>query len=396
MRSAGEILPNLVHFGRILRAAGVPVSAVEIAALAEALVHTGLRSRSDVRDAARAVLVRRREHLAVLDQAFDLVWRSHERGSLPDLGGTLQAPRPQEHRAELPIGQPRASGDEPTGSERPLPDRHHTASALELLRKKDFAELSSQELDELRLLMRGLRWDLRLRRTRRRVRGRAGRFLDMRRTLRQNQRQGGELLKLAWLRHKRKRRPLVLLCDISGSMEAYSRVLLQFVYGITNGLEQTEAFVFGTRLTRITRSLRARDPDQALRQVAMLVKDWAGGTRIGETLKEFNQRWGRRVLGRGAMVLIISDGWDCGDIELLERQLGRLRRSCKRLMWLNPLLGGAGYEPLTRGIVAALPHMDDFLPVHNLESLEQLGRLLASATERPASGRRNKGATRRA
>jgi uncharacterized protein with von Willebrand factor type A (vWA) domain len=198
----------------------------------------------------------------------------------------------------------------------------------------------------------------------------------MRRTFRQNLRYGGEPLQLAWRRRKLKRRPLVVICDISGSMERYSRVLLKFIYAISNGLEKVEAFVFSTRLTRITHHLKNRDIDTALDEATLSIHDWAGGTRIGESLKTFNYEWGRRVLGQGAIVLLISDGWDRGDIDLLEQEMNRLQLSCHRLIWLNPLLGAENYEPLTRGIQTALPYIDDFLPVHNLKSLEQLGVLL--------------------
>jgi uncharacterized protein with von Willebrand factor type A (vWA) domain len=183
---------------------------------------------------------------------------------------------------------------------------------------------------------------------------------------------------LSWRNIRTEPRPLVLICDISGSMERYSRILLQFAHAISAGLGNVETFVFGTRLTRITRQLRHKDIDDAIDAVSKHVVDWSGGTRIGEAIKEFNFRWGRRVLGRSPVVLLISDGWDRGDPELLAREMDRLQRSCHRLIWLNPLLGTPGYEPLTVGMQAALPFVDDFLPVHNLVSLEQLGAKLAS------------------
>ncbi|MFQ5709902.1 MAG: VWA domain-containing protein, partial [bacterium] len=178
-------------------------------------------------------------------------------------------------------------------------------------------------------------------------------------------------------------RDLVILCDISGSMERYSRMLLHFMHTITAGKLKVETFVFGTRLTRITRTLRRRDIDDAVTSVSQAVNDWAGGTRIGEAVRDFNYLWARRVLRSGAVVLIISDGWDRGDIPLLEREIARLARSCARLIWLNPLLGYEGYEPLTRGMRAVLPSIDDFLPVHNLESLQQIGAVLASVMKNP-------------
>jgi len=183
---------------------------------------------------------------------------------------------------------------------------------------------------------------------------------------------------MAWREPRTRQRPLVVLCDISGSMERYSRILLQFVHTISDGLHDVETFVFGTRLTRITRLLREKDIDDAIAAVSKQVIDWSGGTRIGEAIKDFNFLWGRRVLGRGAVVLLISDGWDRGDPQLLSREMSRLQRSCYRLIWLNPLLGSPGYQPLTQGMQAALPNVDDFLPVHNLASLEQLGEKLTS------------------
>jgi uncharacterized protein with von Willebrand factor type A (vWA) domain len=206
----------------------------------------------------------------------------------------------------------------------------------------------------------------------------------MRRTLRRSLRSEGEVFSWAYREQKTKPRPLVVIADISGSMERYTRLLLHFIYGMKSALNQPmEAFVFSTRLTRITRPLQLRDLDLALKNVGQLVNDWAGGTRIGESLKTFNFDWGRRVLGRGAVVLIISDGWDRGDVELLAHEMARLQRNCHRLIWLNPLLGATGYEPLTRGIQAALPHIDDFLPVHNLASLEDLANLLENLDRRP-------------
>jgi len=226
------------------------------------------------------------------------------------------------------------------------------------------------------------------RRTRRQLAAPDGRLPDPRRTLRRSLRWGGEALELSFRRRKIKRRPVVALADISGSMEPYSRMLLQFLYALSSSTDRLEAFVFGTRLTRITRELENRDIDRALKEATAAVADWAGGTRIGETLRRFNFDWGRRVLGQGAVVLVISDGWDRGEPELLAREMARLARSCERLIWLNPLIATPGFEPLTRGLQAALPHVDDFLPVHNLESLEQLAELLRKITRRAAGARR--------
>jgi uncharacterized protein with von Willebrand factor type A (vWA) domain len=248
-----------------------------------------------------------------------------------------------------------------------------------VLRRKDFAEMSVDELKRARELIAELVWQLGERRTRRKQPG-AGRLFDLRRTLRRNLKYGGEVLKWARREPKFKPRPLVVIADISGSMERYTNLLLQFIYSLSSGLDRVEAFVFSTQLTRISRQLHNRDAERALREVASAVTDWAGGTRIGEALKDFNFKWGRRVLSRGAIVMIISDGWDRGDIVLLRQEMARLSLSSHRLIWLNPLLGHEGYEPLTQGMSAALPYIDDFLPVHNLVSLEQLGKVLARSS----------------
>ncbi|NJM07145.1 VWA domain-containing protein, partial [Candidatus Gracilibacteria bacterium] len=257
-----------------------------------------------------------------------------------------------------------------------------TYSRGELLRSKDFGQFSYEEVQASKELLRKMRWRVEERPTRRKQAARRGHVLDLRRTLRQNMRYGGEPLQLAWRETRSEPRPLVVLCDISGSMERYSRILLQFVHSFASAYGHVEAFVFGTRLTRITRQLRHKDIDDAVSAVAKQVLDWSGGTRIGDAVKEFNFSWGRRVLGHGPVVMLISDGWDRGDPTLLSREMDRLQRSCHRLIWLNPLLGQANYQPLTLGMQAALPFVDDFLPVHNLNSLEQLGKHLATLSEK--------------
>jgi uncharacterized protein with von Willebrand factor type A (vWA) domain len=206
--------------------------------------------------------------------------------------------------------------------------------------------------------------------------------LDMRRLLRRSIRYGGELLVFSWKSPSLRPRPLVLLCDISGSMERYSRILLNFAYALKTASTRVEAFVFATRLTRITGLLRHHDVDTALNRVAASVEDWSGGTRIGEAIESFNRRYARRVLGHGATVAIISDGWDRGDTEQMRHAIAHLQRSCHRLIWMNPLMGAPGYEPLTLGLQAALPFVDDFLPAHNLANLEALGKLLLDTAGR--------------
>jgi uncharacterized protein with von Willebrand factor type A (vWA) domain len=210
----------------------------------------------------------------------------------------------------------------------------------------------------------------------------------MRRSLRRNLGYGGELLEWSFRKPKFKPRPLVIIADISGSMERYTRLLLHFIYSLTKGLEHSvEAFVFGTRLTRISRQLELKDVDLSMKEITRSVPDWSGGTRIGANLKKFNYHWARRILSRGAVVLMISDGWDRGDPHLLANEMARLQRSCHRLIWLNPLLGSPNYQPLTRGMMAALPYIDDFLPVHNLATLEALARHLEWLDDRRPSRR---------
>ncbi|MFQ5612778.1 MAG: VWA domain-containing protein [Anaerolineae bacterium] len=384
MKDEGHLLRNIVLFGRLLRALEMDVTPTQILDLVEGLKYVDLRRRGDVKNTARTILVKRPEHLPLFDRAFDLFWRARETGelSMMDLGTLLRKNHQQPERHEL---VPKEEGGGGNGSEdepsEPELETVYTYSAREVLRHKDFVDLTPEELDEVKRLMRAMTWELEQRRTRRKIRALRGNYLDLRRTLRKNLRYGGEPLELSRQHRKQKRRPLVVICDISGSMARYSRILLKFVYVISNGLKNVEAFVFSTRLTRITRQLKERDVDAALDQVTAVVHDWAGGTRIGEALKTFNYEWARRVLGQGAIALIISDGWDRGDIDLLEREIKRLQLSTHRLIWLNPLLGSENYEPLTRGIQAALPHIDDFMPVHNLASLEQLGELLERLSE---------------
>jgi len=384
---SGHLLHNLVLFNRLLRELGLDVNPGRVIDLVQALSLVQIGRRSDFFYTLQSLLVHNKEDLPLFEQAFDLFWRRpvHEL-SLADLF-RREPPRPKD-----PIIKPPDLQENVAQKEKETPDQEddepievievtQTYSTQEMLRQKDFDDLSAEELEEVRRMMAAMVWQLGERRTRRTQTGR-GRNPDLRRLLRKNLRYGGELLDWPYRRPKYRPRPLIVIADISGSMERYSRLLLHFIYSLTAGLEQkVEAFVFSTRLTRITYPLRDKDIDRALHNVSGLIHDWAGGTRIGEAIKTFNYDWGRRVLGRGAVVLVISDGWDRGDPALLKKEMDRLHKSCHRLIWLNPLLGSAQYEPLTRGIVAALPHVDDFLPVHNLASLEDLATHLAQLTD---------------
>jgi uncharacterized protein with von Willebrand factor type A (vWA) domain len=378
-KTQGHLLRNIVLFGRLLRALGMDVTPTQMLDWVEGLKYVDLRRRQDVKDAARAIFVNHHDFLPLFDKAFDLFWQARGEKELSELDLSAFVQQLTQARQEETLAPPEEGGEGSNGQEKdeePIIERIYTYSAREVLRQKDFAEMTLPEVEEVKHLIQHMEWKLEQRRTRRKTPASNGTFIDMRRTLRQNMRYGNEPLQLVWRSRRLKRRPMVVISDISGSMERYSRILLKFIYAISSGLDRVQAFVFSTRLTRITRQLKERDIDVALDQVSQAIPDWAGGTRIGDALKTFNYHWGRRVLGQGAIVLIISDGWDRGDIDLLAHEMRRLQLSCQRLIWLNPLLGMESYEPLTRGIQAALPHIDDFLPVHNLASLEQLGRLL--------------------
>jgi hypothetical protein len=256
-------------------------------------------------------------------------------------------------------------------------------SPVELLHHKNFAAFTEEEKRIVRQAMAKLIWQFNARQTRRlRRTSKQTRYIDLRGSIRANTNNGGEIIHLRWRRRKKKPRPLVVICDISGSMDSYSRLFLHFIHSLSRDVRHVEAFAFGTRLTHLTPALRHSDVDTAVDKISHLVLDWSGGTRIGESLKIFNYRWARRVLGWGATVIIISDGWERGDLDLLDREMDRLSRSVHRLIWLNPLAGSPGYQPLVGGIQTVLPYCDDFLPLHNLHSLEQVVTRLGAVTWR--------------
>ncbi len=386
----GQLLANVLAFGRVLRGLGLDAGPDRMLDLVAALDHVPVGSRTDFRNAARALCVRRRDEISRFDEAFEVFWRKPAEGStaldLRSLGERRKLRRPAFTSAPPPGALPAPEGDDARGEE-PPPLLHLTLtwSAQELLRHKDFGELTGDELEKVQRAIRDLACRLAGRRTRR-LRPGDGNTVDLRRTLRRSLPRGGEILDWSRRGPRTRPRPIVVLADISGSMERYTRLLLLFLYSLTRGLgRRVEGFLFGTRLTRVTRELEDRDPAEALDRIAKTVADWSGGTRIGETLREFNLRWARRVLGQGAVVLFISDGWDRGDPDTLRTEMARLQRSAYRLIWLNPLLGAPDYEPLARGMRAALPFVDDFLPVHSLASLEALGRRLEELpADRPA------------
>ncbi len=266
---------------------------------------------------------------------------------------------------------PGETTDEAPDDDATDPERVATWSDRGGTANRDFAELTADELAEARRALARLAWTPGERRTRRWVRGRGAR-VDLRRAIAESLRTGGDVVRLPRRKRRIRPRPLVLLCDVSGSMERYSRMLLQFAHAVTRRHQRVETFLFSTRLTRVTRELRLSGADDALASVSRAVTDWSGGTRIGQAVREFHQRWSRRVLHRGPVVLLISDGWDRGDPVELGEQIARLQRSCHRLVWLNPLIGTTDYAPLTRGLQAALPFVDDFLPARTLNNLADL------------------------
>jgi uncharacterized protein with von Willebrand factor type A (vWA) domain len=343
-----------------------------------ALNHIELRSQVDFRGALRAVFVSRKDELATFEAAFDIFWAPADpRASAGQMPGRSRALPMSPERAKawsnaLGLNQSQMKREQDVTI---VPASSSGYSADELLRHKDFEQMTWEELEQVRRLLEQSSWRVAERRTRRLRPAKAGQ-IDLRRTARHAIRSSGELMRLFRRRPRLRRRPLVLLCDVSGSMEKYSRLLMIFTHAIARR-EDLEAFVFSTRLTRVTRLLRQRDLDKSLDSLSKGVRDFSGGTRIGDALADFNRHWARRVLGHGAVVIIVSDGWDRGDPAQLTAELIHLRRSAHRLIWLNPLIGSEGYQPLTRGMAAALPYCDDFLAAHNLKALDDLGNLLA-------------------
>jgi uncharacterized protein with von Willebrand factor type A (vWA) domain len=349
---------NLIAFGRLLRRFGLAVDPGRVRDAVTALEHVDLGSRPDVQAALRSLLVQRHEDFAAFDKAFDMFFSS--------------APRVQ----ALP--EPR---------ENAVPDSSVSAIAIvrtwsdtETIADKDFAALTDEEQALARQALQRIDWKMAERRTRRWEPGR-GRRIDLRRAMTQSLRTGGEITTLPRRTRKTKPRPMVLLGDVSGSMERYTRTLLIFAHALSRSRQRVEAFLFATRLTRVTPALRSPRPDAAIAAVSRTVRDWSGGTRIGEALRDFNRRWRRRTLHGGPIVLLISDGWDRGEPAMLRDEVARLQRSCHRLVWLNPLIGTIDYAPLTRGLEAALPYVDDFLPVRTLRDVRELALHLSALNQ---------------
>jgi uncharacterized protein with von Willebrand factor type A (vWA) domain len=367
-----KLVSNLLLFGRVLRAAGVHVHRERMVDVIQATEWIGVRSRADLRATLSTLLVHRHDDLALFNEAFDLFFRTHDSSGLDlplfSLGERARVVMRRNAGTPQRLDVESASSASDAASAAFAIGAYST---VEVSRTKDFADFTAAELDAARRLMRRMRWQPGIRRTRRWQRASRG-GIDMPRLLRANLMRGGELIELPRRIRREAPRPIVMLADVSGSMDRYSRMLLAFASGLTRNARGAESFVFATRLTRVTRLVSAPTGYRVVSRMVRDLHDWGGGTRIGEALRTFNTTWARRVMRHGPVVLIVSDGWDRGDPRLLAWELARLRRRCSRLIWLNPLLGSAGYEPLTRGMQAALAHIDDFMPAHNLRSLEDL------------------------
>ena len=398
-----RLLGEAVGFGRALRAARLSIDLAAAVDYARALTLVELSQRDTVRAAGSAtVFVRRRDDRDVYDRVFDRWWRRRGRrlpndgpsaGGPPDEVPGDEADGPGSEAGE--DGRDQSDGGMVDGVPMPLSggdesvdeadiDGHIAApdaySAAEALRHRDFDRMTPAELRDAERLVDLLEPRLELRRTRRHELHRHGRLLAPRAMFRRNLATGGQFTEWVWRRPVRRPRKIVVICDISGSMERHARLLLRFVQALSaSSAVKTESFVFGTRLTRVTRLLKDRDRDRALARVAETVNDWAGGTRIGESFRDFNLHWARRTLRTSGVVIVVSDGWDRGDPALVATETARLRRNCHRLVWLNPLAGTPGYEPLAGGMRAAYPYIDDFLPAGTVASLERLGEILAGA-----------------
>jgi uncharacterized protein with von Willebrand factor type A (vWA) domain len=382
--TTGAIADNIIGFARALRAAGMPVGPGATIDALKALEVVGLDNRADVFATLESVFVKRHEHAAIFAQAFELFFRVEQNwdqlvDAVPLPGQPEQKPPPPASRR---VQEALSQRDMVQERETSAQEMHLSVSDEEVLQAKDFAQMSAAEIDEVTRAIQRMTLPLAERPTRRFQPLRTGRKLDLRRTLRGSLRTGGEIVDLHRLGHIDKPVPIVALLDISGSMSEYTRLFLHFLHAVTDARKRVSVFLFGTRLTNITRALRARDPDDALARCSALVEDWSGGTRIAPSLHAFNKLWARRVLGQGAIVLLITDGLEREADDRLGFEMDRLHRSCRRLIWLNPLLRYSGFEPKAQGIKMMLPHVDEFRTVHNLKSIGDLIDALSSAPSR--------------
>jgi uncharacterized protein len=381
-RAPGQLGANVVHFARVLRAAGIPIGTDKVMDAVRVLPISGLARRADWHATLAALFLTRREQQALFDEAFERFWRDP---GIEDRMRALLLPKVEGRTPRDRAGGRLAEALFPGSDARPRPreappeaaiDAMLTFSARERLGHLDFERMTAQEWALARRIVAEMRLPVPEVRTRRHAPSRRGRAVDLAATLRQMARRGGEFTHIARREPRRRPPPLVVLCDISGSMHRYTRMFLHFLHALTRDRERVSTFLFGTRLTNVTRPLRDRDVDEALARVGAAATDWAGGTRIGASLREFNFRWARRLLGQNACVLLVTDGLERDDTGTLEAEMARLHRSCRRLVWLNPLLRYAGFEPRASGVASMRPHVDAFLPVHDIDSLRALAAAL--------------------
>jgi uncharacterized protein with von Willebrand factor type A (vWA) domain len=381
-QSNGRLAENIIYFARALRAAGIPVGPGAVMDALTAVRVAGVGTREDFYWTLHAVFVNRHEHSVLFDQAFRIFFR--RRGYLDKLLAAMlpQAPPRREEQPKagarrieeaLFAGMPEQERSKPEQEA----DATLTVSDRELLQRKDFAQMTAAEIAAAKDAIKRLVLSLDEVKTRRLAPSRHGHIVDIRRTLRASLKAGGAVIDLKYLGPRRKAPPIVALLDISGSMSQYTRLFLHFLHAVTDARKRVATFLFGTRLTNVTRALARKDPDEALAAVSASVADWSGGTRIATSLRAFNKQWARRVLTQGAIVLLITDGLERDAGERLEFEIDRLHRSCRRLIWLNPLLRFEGFEPKAKGIRSMLPHVDELRPIHNLESMAQLVRALS-------------------
>jgi uncharacterized protein len=385
---SGRLSENILYFARALRAAGMPVGPGAVLDALAAVDVARIGDRDDFYWTLHAVFVKRHEHSILFDQAFRLFFR--KRGYIEQLIAAMLPEGPRSAPKAPPPGAQRIqealfgglNKREDETSEVEL-DARLTVSDREVLQKKDFAQMSAAEIAAAKAAIAKLTLPLDLVRTRRLAAARHGPMIDIRRTLRASMKAGGAVIDLKYLGPRQKAPPIVALLDISGSMSQYTRLFLHFLHALSEREKRVSSFLFGTRLTNVTRAVRQRDPDEALAACSAHVADWSGGTRIASSLREFNKTWGRRVLGQGAVVLLITDGLERDADDTLAFEMDRLHRSCRRLIWLNPLLRFEGFEARAKGVRAMLPHVDELRPIHNLDSMTGLVRALAGA---PAKG----------
>jgi uncharacterized protein with von Willebrand factor type A (vWA) domain len=368
-----------VAFARVLRGAGLKVPTGSVLNFVDALGLVGIDHGDAVYWSGRSTLVRNPEDIVVYDRAFEVFWADHQSSR------TFTPDQPVMVTLAVDTDEESDDGADDDSTERDTnPQITLRFSAAEVLRHKDFGEYTAEELSEAQRLMSQLRFVGPPRHSFRQRPAANGRAHDLRRTLRASLRTGGEPIERHWREPGERLRRLVLILDVSGSMEPYARAMLRFVHAAVSGRQRVEAFAIGTRLTRVTRELNSRDPDKALAAASERVHDWSGGTRLGECMRTFNDQWGVRGLARGAIVVILSDGWDRGDPEVLGEQMQRLHRVAFHSIWVNPLKVTPGYAPLARGMAAALPHVDDFVEGHSVAALQHLAAVIAS---QPGDGR---------